>query len=326
MATDNAWCEEMWEATGRALAAHAVMLRDSAIVDDSIAASLLTALDGARQGAPPDVSGSLALVAAFDDRVDSLVAPGAAGAVRIARARHDLAATAQRLILRDRLLVLVAAVETTRLALLDLAESHVFTLLPVWSGSSPLQPTNFAHFLTGTIAPVGRTVRVLRDVYEDLDRSALGSAALAGPGLPVDRDETADLLGSEGPVESTFDALSAVDHLVAAGDAAAASVTPVRRLTSELMLWVRTEPQALRLADELLAASDANLPHFRPPVLLERLVADVRQVESDAAAIASVTRDISYGPVGEMVDRAAETAGSALANAAAANEVFAMAI
>jgi argininosuccinate lyase len=163
-------------------------------------------------------------------------------------------------------------------------------------------------------------------VYEDLDRSPLGAAALAGPGLPVDRDETADLLGSEGPIESTFDALSAVDHLVAAGDAAATSVTTVRRLASELMVWLRTEPQALRLADELLAAPDANLPHFRPPALLERLVADARQVESDAAAIANMTRDIPYGPVGEMADRAAETAGSALSRAATMNETLAMVV
>ena len=91
MTPDDAWRSQMWEAIGRGLAAHAVMLRDSVIVDDSIAASLLTAIDGARRGVPSDVLGSLALVAAFDDRVDSLVAAGAAGAVRIARARHDLA-------------------------------------------------------------------------------------------------------------------------------------------------------------------------------------------------------------------------------------------
>src|SRR5215203_4236376 len=140
---DDTWRGEMWEAIGRGLAAHAVMLRDSDIVDDSIAESLLTAIDAAGRGAPPDVMGSLALVAAFDDRVDSLIA---AGAIRIARARHDLAATAQRLVLRDRALALASALDTTRSALIDLAESHVFTLMPVWSGSSQLQPTNFAHF------------------------------------------------------------------------------------------------------------------------------------------------------------------------------------
>ena len=323
MAAGDAWRGAMWNAIGRGLSAHAVMLRDTEIVDDSIAASLLTAIDGALRGTPPDVVGSLALVATFDDRVDSLIAPGAAGAVRIARARHDLAATAHRLVLRDRAVSLGAALQTSRLALLDLAEAHVFTLLPVWSGSSPLQPTNFAHFLTGTIAPLGRSARVLRVVYDDLDRSALGSAALAGPGLPVDRDETADLLGSEGPVESTFDALSAVDYLVATGEAAAGSVAPVRRLVGELMLWLRTEPNALRLADELLASSDVNLPHFRPPSVLERLIAEAKQVEADAATIATLTGDIPYGPVGEMVDGAVEIAGSALSAAAAANETFA---
>jgi argininosuccinate lyase len=324
MTAENAWREAMWEAIGRALAAHAVMLRDAAIIDDSIAAALLTAIDGARRGAPADVPGSLTLVAAFDDRVDSLIAAGAAGAVRIARARHDVASAAQRLVLRDRALALASAVDTSRSAVVELAESHVFTLMPVWSGSSPLQPTNFAHFLSGALAPLGRSARTLHAAYEDLDRSPLGAAALAGPGLPVDRDETSDLLGSEGPVESTFDALSSVDHLIAAGDAAATSVMPVRRLVSELMLWLRTEPQTLRLADELLAVSDANLPHFRPPALLERLVADARQVESGATAIASMTRDIPYGPVGEMADEAVETAGAALSRAAATNERFAM--
>src|SRR5215216_6842983 len=180
MATVDAWREEMWEAIGRALAAHAVMLRDSAIVDDTIAASLLTAIDAAHRGAPSEVLGSLALVAAFDDRVDSLVAAGAAGAVRIARARHDLAATAQRLVLRDRVLALASALNASQSAVVELAESHVFTLMPVWSGSSALQPTNFAHFLTGTIAPLGSAARTLRAVYEELNRSPLGSAALAG--------------------------------------------------------------------------------------------------------------------------------------------------
>ena len=92
------------------------------------------------------------------------------------------------------------------------------------------------------------------------------------------------------------------------------------------MLWLRTEPQALRLADELLATPDANLPHFRPPALLERLVDDARQVESDATAIANMTRDIPYGPVGEMADEAAKTAGSALSRAAATNETLGMVV
>jgi argininosuccinate lyase len=323
MAVDDAWQKAMWEAIGRGLAAHAVMLRDAEIVDDAIAAALLTAIDSAGRGQPAQVTGSLALVGAFDDRVDSLIAPGAVGAGRIARARHDLAVTAQRLVMRDRALTLVAAMDATRTALIDLAENHVFTLLPVWSGASPLQPTNLAHFLSGTIAPLSRAARRLHGAYDELDRSPLGAAALAGPGLQIDRDETADLLGSEGPVESTFDAVSAVDHLVAVGDAAAAAVTPVRRLVAELLEWLRTEPQAIRLADELLAPTDANLPHYRPPATLAEIVTEARHVEYDAAKIARLASEIAYGPTGEMADGAADMATAALSRAATIHESFA---
>jgi argininosuccinate lyase len=313
----------MWEAIGRGLTAHAVMLRDAAIADDRVAAAILTAVDSVQRGDPPATEGSLALIAAFDEWVDSLSAAGAAGAGRIARARHDLAATAQRLVLRDRALALIEAQNAARGALLDLAENHVFTLLPVWTDSALLQPTNFAHFLSGTIAPQGRAARRLHGVYEDLDRSPLGAGALAGPGLPVDREETADLLGTEGPVESTFDALSASDHFVAAGESAAAVALPLRRLLSELLLWMRTDPQAIRLADELLAPQDPNLPQFRPPVVLERLITSARRVEQDAFAIASEVREIGYGPVGEAADRAARTTGDALSMARETAEAFA---
>jgi argininosuccinate lyase len=207
--------------------------------------------------------------------------------------------------------------------LLDLADAHVFTLMPVWAGSVPLQPTNFAHFLTGAIAPLLRAARRLHGVYEDLDRSPLGAGALAGPGLPVDREETADLLGTEGPVASTFDALAAVDPFVATGETAAAVVAPPRRLLGELLLWQRTEPNAIRLADALLAPADANLPHFRPPVVLERLIAEARRVESDAAAIAAMSRNIPYGPPGEAIDDVVEKTDSALTGAISMIEAFA---
>jgi hypothetical protein len=86
------------------------------------------------------------------------------------------------------------------------------------------------------------------------------------------------------------------------------------------MLWLRTEPNALRLADDLLGPADANLPHFRPPAVLERLVAEAKRVEAGAATIGTLTGDIPYGPAGEMVDEAVEITGSTLSTATAVNE------
>lgn len=259
----------------------------------------------------------MTLAGAFDDRVDSLTAPGAAGGGGIARARYDLAATAQRLVLRNQMLVLADSLGVARGALLDLAEEHVFTLMQAWSGTVPLQPTNLAHFLTGTIAPLGRGARRLQAVYEDLDRSPLGAGALAGPGLPVDREETADLLGMEGPVESTFDAVSAVDHVVAAAQLAADTVAPLGRLWGELLIWRRTDPQAIRLADELLAPPDPNLPHLRQPVVLTRLIASANRVKASAEATSRATNALPYGPPGDFIDDTVSHAMDALTGAAA---------
>ena len=321
MSGGDEWRTTTWAAIARGLLAHVVMLRDVAILDDQSAASLLTAIDSVHRGEPPAITGSLALVAAFDERFDSLTPAGSSGAGRIARARHDLAATAQRLVLRDQALTLASALDVARGALIDLAEGHVFTLMPAWSGSALLQPTNLAHFLTGTTAPLGRSAQRLHNAYDVLDRSAMGAGALAGPGFPVDRDEIADLLGMEGPIQSTFDALCAVDYLIAVAEAASSIVGPIRRLLIEFTLWLRTDPHAIRLADELLAPVDLNLPHFRPPATLERVIADARAVEETASTIAHTVSETPYGPVGEMGDRAVALAGSALHLAASVAEL-----
>ncbi|MGH2613911.1 MAG: hypothetical protein ACRDJC_01625 [Thermomicrobiales bacterium] len=54
----DGWQTAMWEAIGRGLTAHAVMLRDADIVDDAVAAALLTAIDSAGRGQPPALSGA----------------------------------------------------------------------------------------------------------------------------------------------------------------------------------------------------------------------------------------------------------------------------
>jgi argininosuccinate lyase len=127
-------------------------------------------------------------------------------------------------------------------------------------------------------------------------------------------------------VASTFDALAAVDHLVASGVIAEAAVAPLRRLLRELLLWLRADSQALQLDDALLAPEDASLPHFRPPVVLERLIADADKIETDAATVTRLTADVPYGPAGEATDGASWAAGNAVAQAAAMSAAFATVI
>ena len=307
---------DRWWAIGRVLTAHVVGLRDAEILDDPVAAALLTAMDGAERGGPPAAASSAALIAAFDERLDALSPPGVVGAGTVGRARAEVAATAARLELRRGLLALAEAVDGAGERLLELAGEHVFTLMPAHAGWRPAQPTTFAHFLGGVIAPLGRAGGALRSAYDEANRSPLGAGALASTGLPIDRARTAGLLGFAAPVERTFDAVAALDHLAAAAAAAARVAAALGRFAGELLLWLRTEPGSLRLGDAWTAEADPALAPVRPPLGLERLVLDARRLDGEAAAAIALTHAAQYGPAGATLDAALEPTLAVLAGAA----------
>ena len=304
-----------WHHIGQIVAAHVVMLRDAAILDDPVAAALLTALDGVARGEPPALDFPTALVAAFDERLDALTPATAAGAAGVARGRAEVTATAARLALREALLALAGGIDAARGALLDLAGEHAFTLMPAHAGAQPVQPTTLAHFLGGVIAPLGRAGARLQSAYAEVNRSPMGAVALASTGFPIDRERTAALLGFDDLAASTYDAVAAVDHLVVAVEAATGIAAAMRRFAAELLTWLRTEPGSLRLAAAWTAGSDAGLPQWRPPAGLARLVADARRIEGDAETVARLARDAPYGPAGEALDAALGPALAVLAGA-----------
>ena len=310
------WRQDIWHEISRVLTAHMVMLRDTSILDESASAATLQLIEIVRAGRPAHSDDAFRLIAAFEERYQSQSGPESAGTIGIARTQLDLAASVQRLVLRRRYLALSASQLAVREALIALAEDHVFTLMPVWAHGVVVQPTNFAHYLTGVIAPLRRANTRLHRALDDLDSSPMGAGALAGPGFPIDRDELSDLLGHARPIESTFDALAATDFFVDATQSAAASVAPLRVLFDEFIAWLRTDPDALRLPDELVSAPDPALPHLRLPSALQRVVRDAREVEDVSALITSLVRDLPLAPVGEDSARPFELTANALERAA----------
>jgi argininosuccinate lyase len=320
----DAWRRDLWLAIGTALTAHVVVLQQSGLLDDTCAASILGAIEATSQGEPPATESATALAAIFEQRVDTVTPAACAALSRIGRGNLDVAATAHHLILRQHALALLEAALLVRLTLIELAGAHVFTLLPVYIGASPLQPSNLAHVLTSTVAPLRRATARLQLALTDLDQVALGSGSLAGAAQPVDRDALASLLGAEVATESTIDALSSVDEFVAASQAAAAIVHPLERLMVELLTLVRQEPQALTLDDALLAPADGSLPHFRPPQVLERCLNDARGVVQQAMVTERAASAVPFGPRGEAGDALAQSSARAMQEATRVCQTFAM--
>lgn len=293
---------ELWRDLGDIVTAHVVMLRDTGIVDDPVLAALLTAIDGVSRGAQEaDKDGIVGLIARFDERVDALTPAGAVGTGTVGRGRADTAAALVRLALRWDALALGQSVVGLRRTLIDLAGQHAATTMPAVSSGRPAQATTFGHFLGGVISPLGRATTRLNAAIDDLNRGPLGAVALASSSLPIDRERAAELLGFDSPVDNTFDAVIAVDHLVAVGQAASAVALPIRRLLVELGLWLRTDPSSLRL-DDRWTRRDPGLPQLASPVGLDRIVAAASAAISHAAAGGRVADSLGYEPVGPELD------------------------
>ncbi|MFM9108456.1 MAG: lyase family protein [Chloroflexota bacterium] len=305
----------LWAALADAFAASTVMLRDTDVFDEPVAAAILTSLEQVRAAAPAAHAPLSMLVVAFETRLDALISPEAQGAAAIARARADLAAAAARIAVRADLIALAGSLGRLRLLLLDLAEAHVFTLMPAFSEGQAIQPTSFAHWLGGVTGPLERSAARLRSALAEVNRSPLGAGSLASTGLAIDRDAAARLAGFEGPVPSTFDAVSATDWLSVALEPAASAADALGRFLDELQSLLRTEPGSLRLPEEWSAAPDGGLPQFRPAQGLARLASLPSAIRADAAAVASLTARIPYGPPGAALDLPLSRALAALASA-----------
>jgi len=287
---------ETWRDLGSLVTAHVVMLRDAAILDDPVLAALLTALDGVARAEPP-VADLAGLVVAFDERVDALTPAGASGAAGVARGRADTLATLARLTVRDRLFALATSVNDARSALLEMASSHATTLMPAFADGQAVQPTTFAHYLGGILGPLGRAAARLPAAYAEVNRSPMGAGALASSPLPIERERVAALLGFDGVVPSTYDAVAATDHLVTAVAVAADAAAALRRFLDDLLVWLRSDPGSVRLTDEWVE-TDPSLPHLRAPGGVARLAGRAAGVEHVAAGVATQARRLPYGPVG----------------------------
>ncbi|MER3451649.1 MAG: argininosuccinate lyase [Thermus sp.] len=189
-----------------------------------------------------------------------------AGAVRRGLSRNDLDMTVFRSYLRDRLLALLGDLLRLRRQLLRLSGEHLGTPIVVYTHHRPAQPTALGHYLLGVEGLLARDFHRLLSALSTLNRSPLGASALAGNPYGVDRVYLAQLLGFEGPVENTLDAVAAGDY--AAELAAALSIlgSSLSRLIHDLLFWAE---RGGFLVGEQVAQGSSLMPQKHNPVVLE---------------------------------------------------------
>ncbi|HSV56345.1 MAG TPA: argininosuccinate lyase, partial [Magnetospirillaceae bacterium] len=247
--------------------AHARMLGRRGILPPASAEALATELEALRAEA---TSGSLTLDPRAED-VHSFVEAeltrrlGDAGrALHAGRSRNDQVAVDLRLFLKRAFARAGRGVRVAITALLDLAEGHVGTLMPGYTHLQRAQPVTFAFHLLAWCAALERDAGRFSDGLARADECPLGSCALAGSGLPLDREGTAEALGFSRPSRNALDATADRDACVEYTAAASTLLMHLSRFCEEVVLWSSEEFSYVRVGPACSTGSSV-MPQKRNP-------------------------------------------------------------
>jgi argininosuccinate lyase len=215
----------------------------------------------------------------------------AAGRLHTGRSRNDQVATDLLLYLRD-------AARAVRRGLLDLREvlvtrsrEHLDTVLPGYTHLQRAQPVRLAHHWLAFVEMFGRDGERFRDLESRLARSPLGSGALAGSTLPLDREATAAALGFAGPSRNSMDAVASRDAALEFLAAGAIAQVHLSRLAEELVIWSTAEFGFVELADAYSTGSSL-MPQKKNPDVPELVRGKTGRVIGNLVSLLTVLKGL----------------------------------
>lgn len=277
----------LWEEDIRGSCAWAHQLAHAGVLTDDELSTILHGLETVRAefaaatflAAPADED----IHSAVERRLSELVGP-LAGKLHTGRSRNDQVATDTRLWTLGAIHRTDSALQTLQTALLTQAEALGDALMPGYTHLQRAQPILVAHWLLAHFWPLDRDRDRLADCARRTAIMPLGSGALAGTSLPIDRHALAHDLGFLAPSPNSLDAVSDRDFIAEYLACAALIGVHLSRLAEDVILY-STREFGFMILDDAYSTGSSLMPQKKNPDSLElargkagRLIGDLVSV------------------------------------------------
>jgi len=193
-------------------------------------------------------------------------APGAK--LHTARSRNDQVATDTRLYCRQEIDSLTELITRLQQSLLKQAEQYAAALIPGYTHLQRGQPVTVGHHLLAYVEMLDRDKSRLADCRKRINVCPLGSGALAGSTINLDRQQIADELGFDRVTTNSMDAISDRDYIAEFLFDMALVGTHLSRLSEDLILWCSSEFAFATLSDAHTTGSSL-MPQKKNPDVCE---------------------------------------------------------
>lgn len=190
------------------------------------------------------------------------------GKLHTARSRNDQVALDLRLYVRAEVKEIISLIRAFQKTLVHIATKYLNTLMPGYTHLQRAQPVLLSHHLLAYVEMLDRDAERLNDSLKRTNQLPLGSCALAGTTLPIDRAYVAKQLGFEGISRNSIDAVSDRDFAIEFLSVAAILIMHLSRLAEELILWSSEEFRYIELPDAFTTGSSI-MPQKKNPDVAE---------------------------------------------------------
>jgi len=264
--------------------AHASALAKAGVLSREELTATLSALHQiARQGVPDDDPAIEDVHHYVESRLVEIA--GEVGyKLHTGRSRNEQIATDLRLYLREQIDNVTSLLAELATAFVQQAEAAGASAMPAYTHLQRAEPVLVAHWLLAYVEMFLRDIDRLADCRKRLNVCPLGSGAVAGTILPLDRDAIADELEFDASTANSIDATSDRDFAIEFVQALSVVALHLSRWAEELILFSTTEFGFVKLPEQYATGSSA-MPQKKNPDALELIRGKAGRVFAEATAL-----------------------------------------
>src|SRR4030043_1507513 len=215
----------------------------------------------------------------------------AGGKLHTARSRNDQVALDLKLYLRAETREILSLIKKFQKTLLNIATKHLNSLMPGYTHMQRAQPVLLSHHLLAYVEMLQRDIERLKDASKRINLLPLGSCAIAGTALPINRVYVAKLLGFEGISQNSIDAVSDRDFAIEFLSNTALLIMHLSRLAEELILWSAEEFRFIELPDAYTTGSSI-MPQKKNPDVAELIRGKTGRVYGNLLSLLTVMKGL----------------------------------
>ncbi|MGI0051249.1 MAG: argininosuccinate lyase [Nitrososphaeraceae archaeon] len=281
--------------------AHCLMLNKIGILTSAELSKILSSLSKIRFDSTNSqniLSNELFLSEDIHELVESIVIQDIGidigGKMHTGRSRNDQVILDVRMKLRDDIIDICEFIINIIKSLVEKSKEHKNTIISLYTHLQQAQIGTVSHYFLSYSFSLLRDLERISSSFDRINLSPLGSCAIGGTGIPIDRNYTASFLGFRGLLENSIDATSSRDSLMEYLSFLSILMSTLSRIAEDFILWSTSEFNYIELSDRYSSTSSV-MPQKKNPDPLEILRSRTSLVYGMLIASLSIIKNLPSG-------------------------------